>query len=725
MTSSEPYIGQRRSYSGALCTIRYIGPLPNTKGDWLGVEWDNVSRGKHDGQYEGKRIFQCLSSSPTAASFIRSSRKPDPERTLLEAIKFKYAAATESAQGGSSSTSIDSTIEISGKIVEEVGFEKIQKQLSVLANLKIVLVDELVVSGIAQRGASRAGIETAQVELARTCPNIVELDIGWNIIETWQDVVDICVPLKKLKILKTSGLRLRMFENNYIDGTEPPFTTIEELQLNESLIRPAQVLQILSSAGSDAVLSLKTLSLGLNELETFQDIAGSSRSLTYPSVTTVNLDNNKFTNLSSLSTLMSLFPNITTLSLQGNSISHLGLQPSETTGRHHFEKLETLNLAGNQISDYSFVDALSTLFPNLSSLRISRNPLYDQAVSSLTDIGYSKARPSAPASDSRAYYLTLARIPHLKLLNHTNITPRDREEGEIYYLSVAEREIRQLLSDSRELSEGSNPPTAEEKVKLARQQHPLYSALCVQHDRDDILEHFLQQSKRTPGNSAPSARSELDSYGPGTLGSRLVDTYFYIHHDSSWGHEDTTDTRMSTSQPPTSFRRYLPSTVSVYRLKSLVAKQFNLPALQFKLVYESHEYDPVEPISRSTGMDGGKEDWDAWGDWDVDDGNDDHVHPSGSHGEFQNGAGNHSAADGKHGGHGLGSHPTLGAQTHEAHTENAPMYIIRDGQRFKKRETEILDGMRPWGDFLDLDSPDGTRRRDARIRIEPFLSVPY
>ena len=54
------YLGQRISFDGHLCTVRYIGPIKTTKkGDWLGVEWDDPSRGKHDGSHEGERYFQC------------------------------------------------------------------------------------------------------------------------------------------------------------------------------------------------------------------------------------------------------------------------------------------------------------------------------------------------------------------------------------------------------------------------------------------------------------------------------------------------------------------------------------------------------------------------------------------------------------------------------------------------------------------------------------------
>jgi dynactin complex subunit len=52
-------IGDRLSFDGALCTVRYIGDVEGTKRDWLGVEWDDPFRGKHSGEHKGKRYFTC------------------------------------------------------------------------------------------------------------------------------------------------------------------------------------------------------------------------------------------------------------------------------------------------------------------------------------------------------------------------------------------------------------------------------------------------------------------------------------------------------------------------------------------------------------------------------------------------------------------------------------------------------------------------------------------
>jgi hypothetical protein len=723
MVSNGVYIGQRRSYAGGLCTIRYQGPLPSLKGEWLGVEWDDPTCGKHSGTHEGYRVFECLSSSPTAASFVRPSRKPDPERTLLEAVKFKYAPTTVP---NANNNVADEMIEISGKVVEEVGFERIQKQLSVLTDLKIVLVDELVVSGVACRGASRDEIQQAQFELAQTCPNIVELDIGWNVIETWQDVADICQPLKKLKISKASGLRLRNFKAKVSEGEENPFQNVEELHLNECLLTPEQTVQILSPGGTCGFPSLKTLTLSSNELHFFSDV-GKKEGLKCASVTTLVLENNKFKDLSSLPNLVSLFPNTTSLSLQGNIVSEIGLDGLRYADPPRFDNIETLNLAGNKIGSYTFVDSLPGLFPNLTSLRISRNPLYAWTESDGGQGDEVRRQAASVVADSTSYYLTLARIPGLKSLNYTSITSRDREEGEIYYLSVAEREIKILLLEAAVAGTTENT-NIEQRAAQARRSHPLYASLCAQYEREDIIARFLDESARqaqqddTKKKKTTTKTSELDGYAPGTLGSRLVDAYFYMPSCSSTA--SATSEEASRSEQHRKFQRFLPPTVSVYRLKSLIAKLFNLPPLQFRLVYESHEYDPVEPISRTTRRDGksGQNDWDAWGDWDVDDiendgrdHEDDHEHEHGHEHEVEDEVEDLDADVDGMVGHGHGHDEAL--QKEEG---SEPMYITRDGQRFKKRETEILDGMRGWGDFLDLTTSDGSRRREVRVRVEPY-----
>lgn len=58
MTASHK-VNDRLSYDGVLCSVRYIGPVARTSGTWLGVEWDDPTRRKHDGQHKGIRYLEC------------------------------------------------------------------------------------------------------------------------------------------------------------------------------------------------------------------------------------------------------------------------------------------------------------------------------------------------------------------------------------------------------------------------------------------------------------------------------------------------------------------------------------------------------------------------------------------------------------------------------------------------------------------------------------------
>lgn len=70
MAGTGPALGQRVSYNSTTGTVRYIGPVgSNTTVEWLGVEWDDPTRGKHDGSHQGKRYFTCTSTKDNEQHF--------------------------------------------------------------------------------------------------------------------------------------------------------------------------------------------------------------------------------------------------------------------------------------------------------------------------------------------------------------------------------------------------------------------------------------------------------------------------------------------------------------------------------------------------------------------------------------------------------------------------------------------------------------------------------
>ena len=82
-------------------TIRYIGPISGHDGEWIGVDWDADSGGKHDGMVNGTRYFSARTSS--SGSFVRP-KGLCTGISLLDAIYRRYRGeATKEEEG----TSVD------------------------------------------------------------------------------------------------------------------------------------------------------------------------------------------------------------------------------------------------------------------------------------------------------------------------------------------------------------------------------------------------------------------------------------------------------------------------------------------------------------------------------------------------------------------------------------------------------------------------------------------
>lgn len=83
-------------------------------------------------------------------------------------------------------------IEISGKTVYEVGFDKVRAQLSQLHQLKIVLVD----------GMRIVQAETEDRKIREVCPLIVDLDLSRNLFQSCEEIIKICAELDNLRSLR-------------------------------------------------------------------------------------------------------------------------------------------------------------------------------------------------------------------------------------------------------------------------------------------------------------------------------------------------------------------------------------------------------------------------------------------------------------------------------------------------------------------------------------------
>lgn len=83
----ESVIGKRVELRGKAGSIRFLGKLRNNAkaGDalWLGIEWDEMGTGKHNGTVDGEHYFACefhitteeyAANQTKCCSFIREGK---------------------------------------------------------------------------------------------------------------------------------------------------------------------------------------------------------------------------------------------------------------------------------------------------------------------------------------------------------------------------------------------------------------------------------------------------------------------------------------------------------------------------------------------------------------------------------------------------------------------------------------------------------------------------
>lgn len=393
------------------------------------------------------------------------------------------------------------------------------------------------------------------------------------------------------------------------------------------------------------------------------------------------LENNRFTNLDCLVSITKLFPRVKAVSFQANRVSKTTQQGG--LDAFAYPQIETLNVSHNLIDSYAFVNSLPRLLPSLSSLRISNNPLFEQN---------EPAAVNDPRASDKSFYLTLARIPTLTTLNYAKINARDRQEGEIYYLSIADKELKAFFS-----APASSDKSKAEVEAEAKRLHPQYEQLATKYDRASVIEQFVRPVDVNDQGNAEILKAPEQIHPPGSLAARLIKATFYLAET----------TRTGIAGAATTMR--LPASLPATRLMSIVLRDpafhDHLKPLQFNLIYESAELDPVHTTAEGTsksavyGRKLAPEEkrslWKEFGEWDADSIVEDALRRDSEPLDSD-------------------TQDKSGAKPMEEHWTEDGKFLVREGRKWKRREVEIPHALkRPWGDWLE-------DAKEVRIRIEPF-----
>ncbi|CAJ0585160.1 unnamed protein product, partial [Mesorhabditis spiculigera] len=145
--------------------LRYLGPVDGQKGTWCGIEWDDVTRGKHNGTVNGRDYFRTR--EPKAGSFVKRELVSGG-KNLFSQIEERYAVDEDNEEN-----------EFMGsRMVEKVGMQKVHQKQRDIFRLKMIVLDGM-------RVAKPPPLSTP---LFSCCS---ELNLHNNLLHRWKDVFDI------------------------------------------------------------------------------------------------------------------------------------------------------------------------------------------------------------------------------------------------------------------------------------------------------------------------------------------------------------------------------------------------------------------------------------------------------------------------------------------------------------------------------------------------------
>nr|XP_054485556.1 tubulin-specific chaperone E isoform X3 [Agelaius phoeniceus] len=331
-------LGRRVACGTDYGTVRYVGSVSPTAGIWLGMEWDDPQRGKHDGSYEGTQYFKCR--HPKGGSFIRPN-KANFGVDFLTAVKDRYGLNdNQDVQCGAGNTVVFGT-----KTVEFVGMDSVAEQQRQLNKLVNISVRECAVSHAGQ-----------EEEISRTCANMRHINLSKNLISSWETVVAIASQVQNLETLNVSENKMKFPSTSTF--TSSAFSNLKILALNQTEITWTEVLlcaqgwpvleELYLSSNNITVLErLEQLILrntGISSIH-FPDAGFGCKTKMFPSLKRLAINDNKISQWSSINELDKL-PSLRALQCNNNPFVDTEKNP-ETLKQLIIAKISQLEVLNN------------------------------------------------------------------------------------------------------------------------------------------------------------------------------------------------------------------------------------------------------------------------------------------------------------------------------------------------------------------------------------------
>ena len=441
----ENYIGKKIELNEQTAIIKYIGPLMHkkdvNKNDiWIGVEWDDKTRGKHNGTVEGYEYFKT-NNNLNSGSLIRLN-KINFGQTFIEALNYKYNFY--GSQGNDFNKFVDQGLEMDNFIqtnkkiinIELVGKEKAVKEFSEFK--RMICID-----------LTYSYVRALDDNLSNVLPRVQELQLTKTLLIKWSDLLDLLNLLPRLTLLNFSENILE-FDDKFEEGIKKISSGEKKLYLNSL---------VLNKCGLDLYYLIKLSPLFMN-LESLFLMGNSINNEVYESS-----PNKEFID-KNLEEIQKNTPKLKYLSLERNRIQqfffgykifkspllkYINLNQNLINKIFTHEEWEK-NLFENFKSSVQHISIDYNMFPekdfnqimidleklNLKNIDILNNMLVDKNGQETTKIEL------------------IGRNPNLSVLNKSIVTKILRRDYEKFYLKKSVESYFKLILKKNEKIDSSN-----------------------------------------------------------------------------------------------------------------------------------------------------------------------------------------------------------------------------------------------------------------------------
>ena len=425
-------LGKRVELNEKIAKIKYVGPLKHKKEIkeneiWLGLEWEDKARGKHNGTVEGYEYFKTLNGD-NSGSLIKMT-KVNIGQTFKGALGYKYNFYEE--KGNEYHKNVDKALEKDNYIItdkkiiniELVGKEKAAKKFSEFEYMPCI-------------DLNYSYINSLENDLSNILPRLKELSLTRTLLTKWSEMLNILSQFKNLTLLNFSenilefdpkfDEEIKKFENGELKQNlntlvlnkcnlntcnliklSPIFTNLEYLYLKDNIINQDTYIEENIYNIEKNTSNLKYLSLEQNKIN---DFFYGYKIFKSPKLKYINLNQNK---ISEIIKEEKKEENEKLIELFKKSMEHILLDYNMFKKEDYMKimiDLELLELKDIDILNNSFIDK----------------------------IGIDKVKIEM-----------IGRNPQLKILNNTTITKIMRRDSEKQYLIDSVKEyINNLGNDN-------------------------------------------------------------------------------------------------------------------------------------------------------------------------------------------------------------------------------------------------------------------------------------